>query len=155
MCATDSPIIPLRSTHHFGNRSATSRALRLWRGGPCFATTFDLETPVVSCPQHTGTPPPELSPFDRSTCFAAYDPVGPVATGAEKPVARRGYSHHRPLLLTGEPAVGKHERYYLRHSRCSRAHMRQLGRSRWPTGLCRCLHSGCTDGTGPRPSIEP
>jgi len=29
------------------------------------------------------------------------------------------------------------------------------GRSRWLNGLCRCLHSGCTNGTGPRPYIEP
>ncbi len=42
-----------------------------------------------------------------------------------------------------------------------RSHDHGLGR--WPMGLCRCLHSGCTDGTvtGPttvqcsRPSIEP
>jgi hypothetical protein len=40
-------------------------------------------------------------------------------------------------------------------SRCTRAHMKALGRSRWLNGLCRCLHSGCTNGTGPRPSIEP
>jgi hypothetical protein len=39
--------------------------------------------------------------------------------------------------------------------RCTRAHMKALGRSRWLNGLCRCLHSGCTNGTGPRPSIEP
>jgi hypothetical protein len=39
--------------------------------------------------------------------------------------------------------------------RCTRAHMKALGRSRWLNGLCRCLHSGCTKGTGPRPSIEP
>lgn len=40
-------------------------------------------------------------------------------------------------------------------SRCTRAHLKALGRSRWLNGLCRCLHSGCTNGTGPRPSIEP
>ena len=40
-------------------------------------------------------------------------------------------------------------------SRCTRAHIKALGRSRWLNGLCRCLHSGCTDGTGPRPSLEP
>jgi hypothetical protein len=38
---------------------------------------------------------------------------------------------------------------------CTRAHMKALGRSRWLNGLCRCLHSGYTNGTGPRPSIEP
>jgi hypothetical protein len=33
--------------------------------------------------------------------------------------------------------------------------LKTLGRSRWLNGLCRCLHSGCADGTEPRPSIEP
>jgi hypothetical protein len=32
--------------------------------------------------------------------------------------------------------------------------MKTPGRSRWLNSLCRCLHSGCADGTGPRPSIE-
>ena len=52
--------------------------------------------------------------------------------------------------------LGKHRREPRRHSpRCTRAHMRALGRSRWLNGLCRGLHRGCTDGTGPRPSVEP
>ena len=51
---------------------------------------------------------------------------------------------------------GKHRREARRHSpRCTRALMRALGRSRWLNGLCRGLHRGCTDGTGPRPSVEP
>jgi hypothetical protein len=59
-------------------------------------------------------------------------------------------------LLTEGHAVGGHYRHPRQHrSRCTRALMKTLGRSRWLNGLCRCLHNGCTDGTGPRPSIEP
>ena len=51
---------------------------------------------------------------------------------------------------------GKHCREARRHSpRCTRALMRALGRSKWLNGLCRSLHRGRTDGTGPRPSVEP
>jgi len=58
--------------------------------------------------------------------------------------------------FTEAPDLGKHlwqSRAPI--TRCTRAHMKALGRSRWLIGLCRCLHSGCTDGTGPRPSVEP
>ena len=52
--------------------------------------------------------------------------------------------------------LGKHCQDPRRHlPRCTRALMRALGRSRWLNGLCRGLHRGCTDGTGPRPSVEP
>ena len=61
-----------------------------------------------------------------------------------------------PQLPTVETELGKHRRESRRHSpRCTRALMRALGRSRWLNGLCRGLHRGCTDGTGPRPSVEP
>jgi hypothetical protein len=39
--------------------------------------------------------------------------------------------------------------------RCTRSRMRNLGRSRWLNGPCWCLHHGCTNGTGPRPTVEP
>ena len=59
-------------------------------------------------------------------------------------------------LLTHGLVIGRHSRHPQQHrSRCTRALMKTLGRSRWLNGLCRCLHSGCTDGTGPWPSIEP
>ena len=61
-----------------------------------------------------------------------------------------------PQLPTVESDLGKHRRELRRHPpRCTRALMRALGRSRWLNGLCRSLHRGCTDGTGPRPSVEP
>ena len=61
-----------------------------------------------------------------------------------------------PQSSVTDTDFGKHRRESRRHSpRCTRALMRALGRSRWPNGLCRCLHSGCADGSGPRPSIEP
>ena len=61
-----------------------------------------------------------------------------------------------PQLPTVETELGKHRRESRSHSpRCTRAVMRALGRSRWLNGLCRGLHRGCTDGTGPRPSVEP
>jgi hypothetical protein len=61
-----------------------------------------------------------------------------------------------PQLPTTDTDSGKHRRESRRHSpRCTRALMRALGRSRWLNGLCRGLHRGCTDGTGPRPSVEP
>jgi hypothetical protein len=62
-----------------------------------------------------------------------------------------------PQLLTADSdCLGKHRRELIRHSpRFTRALMRALGRSRWLNGLCRSLHRGCTDGTGPRPSVEP
>ena len=61
-----------------------------------------------------------------------------------------------PQLPTIDTDSGKHRRESRRHSpRCTRALMRALGRSRWLNGLCRGLHRGCTDGTGPRPSVEP
>jgi hypothetical protein len=53
-----------------------------------------------------------------------------------------------PQLPTADTDLGKHRRK-------SRALMRALGRSRWLNGLCRGLHRGCTDGTGPRPSVVP
>ena len=57
---------------------------------------------------------------------------------------------------TADTDSGKHLWQPRAHfSRCTRAHLKALGRSRWLNGLCRCLHSGCTNGTGPRPSIEP
>ena len=57
---------------------------------------------------------------------------------------------------TADTDFGKHLWQPRAHfSRCTRAHLKALGRSRWLNGLCRCLHSGCTNGTGPRPSIEP
>ena len=59
-------------------------------------------------------------------------------------------------LLTHGLVIGRHSRHPRQHrSRCTTALMKTLGRSRWLNGLCRCLHSGCTDGTGPWPSIEP
>jgi hypothetical protein len=61
-----------------------------------------------------------------------------------------------PQLPTVESDLGKHRRELRRHPpRCTRALMRALGRSRWLNGICRSLHRGCTDGTGPRPSVEP
>jgi len=61
-----------------------------------------------------------------------------------------------PQFSTTDADFGKHLRHPRALSlRCTRAHMKALGRSRWLNGLCRCLHSGCTNGTGPRPSIEP
>ena len=61
-----------------------------------------------------------------------------------------------PQLSATETVFGRRHRKCRRHSpRCTRALIKALGRSRWLNGLCRCLHSGCTDGSGPRPSIEP
>ena len=63
-----------------------------------------------------------------------------------------------PQFSTTDTDFGKHLRQpRVLSLRCTRAHMKALGRSRWLNGLCRCLHSGCTstNGTGPRPSIEP
>jgi hypothetical protein len=61
-----------------------------------------------------------------------------------------------PHLPTAGTDLGKHRRELRRHSpRCTRALMRALGRFRWLNDLCRSLHRGCTDGTGPRPSVEP
>jgi hypothetical protein len=61
-----------------------------------------------------------------------------------------------PQLPTTDTDLGKHRRGSRKHSpRCTRALMRALGRSRWLNGLCRGLHRGCTDGTRPRPSVEP
>jgi hypothetical protein len=63
---------------------------------------------------------------------------------------------HLPQFSATDADFGKHHRQPRAPSlRCTRAHMKALGRSRWLNGLCRCLHSGCTNGTGPRPSIEP
>ena len=70
---------------------------------------------------------------------------------------RRGTAHGQlgHLFASGIES-GEHHRQPRQHrSRCTRALMKTLGRSRWLNSLCRCLHSGCTDGTGPRPSIEP
>ena len=70
----------------------------------------------------------------------------------------RSYQSSRPVpqLPTTDTDSGKHRRESRRHSpRCTRALMRALGRSKWLNGLCRGLHRGCTDGTGPRPSVEP
>ena len=61
-----------------------------------------------------------------------------------------------PQFSATDTDFGKHHRQpRVLSLRCTRAHMKALGRSRWLNGLCRCLHSGCTNGTGPRPSIEP
>ena len=61
-----------------------------------------------------------------------------------------------PQWFATDTDLGKHCWESRRHSsRCTRALMRALGRSKWLNGLCRCLHSGCTDGSGPRPSLEP
>jgi hypothetical protein len=61
-----------------------------------------------------------------------------------------------PPFSATDTDFGKHHRQpRVLSLRCTRAHMKALGRSRWLNGLCRCLHSGCTNGTGPRPSIEP
>ncbi len=74
---------------------------------------------------------------------------------------RRATAHGQLVhFLSSGIESGEHHRQPLarRHgSRCTRALMKALGRSRlgWLNGLCRCLHSGCTDGTGPWPSIEP
>jgi hypothetical protein len=70
---------------------------------------------------------------------------------------RRGAAHGQLLhFFSSRIESGEHHRQPRRHgSRCTRALMKAHGRSRWLNGLCRCLHSGCTDGTGPRPSIEP
>ena len=63
---------------------------------------------------------------------------------------------HLPQFSATDADFGKHHRQPRAPSlRCTRAHMKALGRSRWLNSLCRCLHSGCTNGTGPRPSIEP
>jgi hypothetical protein len=60
-----------------------------------------------------------------------------------------------PQLPTAGTDLGKHRRKSRGHSpRCTRALMRALGRSRWLNGLCRGLHRGYTDGTGPRPSVD-
>jgi len=59
-------------------------------------------------------------------------------------------------LLTSELPPGRLTHYSnARALRCARSLMRNLGRSRWLNGPCRCLHHGCTNGTGPRPAIEP
>jgi len=69
---------------------------------------------------------------------------------------RRTAQWQSTQLFTDGLAIGRNYRHPRQHrSRCTRALMKTLGRSRWLNGLCRCLHSGCTDGTGPRPSIEP
>ena len=70
---------------------------------------------------------------------------------------RRGTAHGQLVhFFSSEFESGEHHRQPRRHGfRCTRALMKTLGRSRWLNGLCRCLHSGCTDGTGPRPPIEP
>ena len=70
---------------------------------------------------------------------------------------RRGTAHGQLVhFLSSGTESGEHHRQPRRHgSRCTRALMKTLGRSKWLNGLCRCLHSGCTDGTGPWPSIEP
>ena len=70
---------------------------------------------------------------------------------------RRGTAHGQLVHFFSSGIESReHHRQPRRHgSRCTRALMKTLGRSRWLNGLCRCLHSGCTDGTGPRPSIEP
>ena len=61
-----------------------------------------------------------------------------------------------PQFSTTDTDFGKHHRQpRVLSLRCTRAQMKALGRSRWLNGLCRCLHSGCANGTGPRPSIEP
>ena len=59
-------------------------------------------------------------------------------------------------ILTSELPPGRLTHHSnARTLRCTRSLMRNLGRSRWLNGPCRCLHHGCTNGTGPRPSIEP
>jgi hypothetical protein len=70
---------------------------------------------------------------------------------------RRGTAHGQLVhFLSSGTESGERHRQPRRHgSRCTRALMKSLGRSKWLNGLCRCLHSGCTDGTGPWPSIEP
>ena len=70
---------------------------------------------------------------------------------------KRGTAHGQLVhFLSSGTESGEHHRQPRRHgSRCTRALMKTLGRSKWLNGLCRCLHSGCTDGTGPWPSIEP
>jgi hypothetical protein len=70
---------------------------------------------------------------------------------------KRGTAHGQLVhFLSSGTESGEHHRQPRRHgSRCTRALMKTLGRSKWLNGLCRCLHSGCTDGTGPSPSIEP
>ena len=70
---------------------------------------------------------------------------------------RRGTAHGQLVhFLSSGIESGEHHRQPRRHgSRCTRALMKTLGRSKWLNGLCRCLPGGCTDGTGPRPSIEP
>ena len=69
---------------------------------------------------------------------------------------RRTAQWQSTQLFTDGLAIGRNYRHPRQHrSRCTRALMKTLGRSKWLNGLCRCLHSGCTDGTGPRPSIEP
>ncbi len=92
-----------------------------------------------------------------------------VADGPGRPqfIARRFHTPiENAIYLGGTSATrpsgiesGEHHRQPRRRgSRCTRALMRTLGRSRWlelSSDLCRCLHSGCTDGAGPWPSIEP
>jgi len=70
---------------------------------------------------------------------------------------KRGTAHGQLIhFLSSGTESGEHHRQPRRHgSRCTRALMKTLGRSKWLNGLCRCLHSGCTNGTGPSPSIEP
>ena len=71
-------------------------------------------------------------------------------------VCKSSWSLAVPQSPVADTDFGKHCREARRHSpRCTRALMRALGRSRWLNGLCRGLHRGCTDGTGPRPSVEP
>ncbi len=65
---------------------------------------------------------------------------------------RRTAQWQSTQLFTDGLAIGMNYRHPRQHrSRCTRALMtrRPLGRSRWLNGLrvCRCLHSGCTDGT--------
>ncbi len=71
----------------------------------------------------------------------------------------RGTAHgqlvHSGFLSSGIES-GEHHRQPRRYgSRCTRALMNTLGRSKRLSGLCRCLPGGCTDGTRPGPSIEP
>jgi len=69
---------------------------------------------------------------------------------------RRTAQWQSTQLFTDGLAIGRNYRHPRQHrSRCTRALMKTLDRSKWLNGLCRCLHSGCTDGTGPWPSIEP
>ena len=71
---------------------------------------------------------------------------------------RRETAHGQLVhFLSSGTESGEHHRQPRRHgSRCTRALMKTLGRSKWLNGLCRCLPAsgGCTDRTGPRPSID-